>query len=707
MAAVSVTSGSHARRLSDAIETTAGHALDGTVERVFPGGVPRPDTAGGRSWPRGPEAIRAGQPGKGAGQAGLSADNWGTDMRRTGRPQGGPKGATRAADALAGFLGELTAELTVRELAQRYGGGKTMWSEYRSGARIIPLGRLNSVVRDRVRDGRGRQTLLQRAHRLHEAALVAEAESGPGLKLDEALRRAEADLAEAEGLVRSLLSLVGRLLVDKDDLRAAAPEPEQRPGAPEPADTSAAAPAPDAAQGPEPAADGLVDRALRQLEAVRSLHRGARQILGRARAESRAALPAGSTASVPAGTDLVLALARTADALADTGYEVECLWREHRAAEDPPLQGVVLERTDRPSAVQVIAQPALPPLPYDISPPAPVPVHAAGKLVVAAPRGGPVRSSLAVTAVLAVFTVLAVAVSAATAVVVVQRERPPAPAPASREVQPYLLQYQPPSGDTGRSATPVTAPPASPSSVAPPPPTGTRPAAATAPARGGGFVAPPSPPAAATPATSDPKPAPTSTPEAPDAPNGLFRLANAGSHLCLAVPAGSPTAADGMIQTGCGDNPEQQWHLTRESAGPPARHLFHPQPVQRPVPLRPGSQGRQRRRRHPLSVRRSAGPFPRPVLDAALPQRLPGLAAGQRQQRQVRRLPGGFAGQRAGAPAGLPRRPLAHVADLTEAGTSLRTGVDRYGAVSISTYGRPLRPYVDDQPVSGTASTLS
>ncbi|MFI1100786.1 RICIN domain-containing protein [Streptomyces melanogenes] len=473
---------------------------------------------------------------------------------------------------MAGFLGDLTAELTVRELAQRYGGGKTMWSDYRSGARIIPLGRLNSVVRDRVRDGRGRQALLQRAHRLHEAALVAEAEAGPGLKLDEALRRAEADLAEAEGLVRSLLSLVGRLLGDKENLGAAAPEPERRRGAPEPADTSAPASAPDAEEGSEPTADGLVDRALRQLEAVRTLRRGARQILGQARAESRAALPAGSTASVTAGTGLALALARTADALADTGHEVECLWREHRAAEGPPLQGVVLERTDRPSAAPVIAQTALPPLPYDISPPASVPAGAAGQLIVATPRGGRVRSSLALTAVLAVFTVLAVAVSAATAVVVVERERPAAAAPASREVQPYLLQYQSPSGDTGPSAPPVTTPPGSPSTVAPPPPTATRLAATTAPAQGGGFVAPPPPPAAATSASTGPKPTPTSTstPEAPDAPNGLFRLANAGSHLCLAVPAGTPTPADGMIQTGCGDNPAQQWHLTRETSGPPA-----------------------------------------------------------------------------------------------------------------------------------------
>ncbi|MBD0744193.1 RICIN domain-containing protein [Streptomyces sp. CBMA152] len=475
---------------------------------------------------------------------------------------------------MAGFLGDLTAELTVRELAQRYGGGKTMWSDYRSGARIIPLGRLNSVVRDRVRDGRGRETLLQRAHRLHEAALVAEAESGPGLKPDEALQRAEADLAEAEGLVRSLLSLVGRLLDDQDGSRATAPERERRPGAPEPADYSPPAPAPDAAQGPEPVADGLMDRALRQLEAVRSLHCGARQILGRARAESRGALPAGSTASVTAGTDLVLALARTADALAGTGHEVECLWREHRAADGRPLQGVVLERTDRPSALRVIAQTALPPLPYDTSPPVPVPVPVtagtAGQLVVAAPHHRPVRSSLAMTAVLAVFTVLAVAVSAATAVVVVERERPAGPASVSREVQPYLVQVQPPSGATAQATTPVTTPPASPSSIPAPPRAATPTPVTTPPAQGGGLVKRPSPPPVAAPAPTDTKPLPTSTPQVPDAPDGLFRLANAGSHLCLATPAGSPAPAAGMIQTGCGESPEQQWHLTRESSGPSA-----------------------------------------------------------------------------------------------------------------------------------------
>ncbi|MFD9796712.1 RICIN domain-containing protein [Streptomyces sp. NPDC059070] len=491
-------------------------------------------------------------------------------MGRTGRPQGTPKGATRAADALAGFLGDLTAELTVRELAQRYGGGKTMWSDYRSGARIIPLGRLNSVVRDRVRDGRGRQTLLQRAHRLHEAALVAEAEAGPGVKLDEALRRAEADLAEAEGLVRSLLVLVSTLLGSTDASRAAdASEPGTASGTADQAPGPAAAP--DGAPDPE-AADGLVDRALRQLEAVRSLHGGARKVLGRARAESRAALPAGSAGSAAAGTELVLALARTADGLAHLGDEVERLWLEHREDAELPLQGVVLERTDRPSTARVIAQTPLPPLPYALTQPSPVLPGAAGQIVIAAPPGRPVRSSLVLTAVLAVCTVLAIAVSAVTAVVVVQRQGPatPPPAPLAQGGRPHLVQYQPPSPRASLTPTPAAAPPTGPSSPPATPPSGPPPTAAPTPARGGGFVAPPLPATTPKPTPSDGKPAPTGGPDVPDAPNGLFRLSNAGSHLCLSVPAGSQTPADGMIQAGCGAGPEQQWHLTREAAGPPA-----------------------------------------------------------------------------------------------------------------------------------------
>ncbi|MEJ8645380.1 hypothetical protein WKI68_37535 [Streptomyces sp. MS1.HAVA.3] len=54
-------------------------------------------------------------------------------MVKAGRPQGDPKGTTEAANALAGFLRELTDGMSLRDLAERYEGGKTLWGEYRSG----------------------------------------------------------------------------------------------------------------------------------------------------------------------------------------------------------------------------------------------------------------------------------------------------------------------------------------------------------------------------------------------------------------------------------------------------------------------------------------------------------------------------------------------------------------------------------------------
>ncbi|MFD8380719.1 hypothetical protein ACFV2X_19575 [Streptomyces sp. NPDC059679] len=59
-------------------------------------------------------------------------------MGRAGRPQGPSKGSAEEANALAGFLRELTAGMTVRELAERYRTSKTIWGEYRSGAKMIP-----------------------------------------------------------------------------------------------------------------------------------------------------------------------------------------------------------------------------------------------------------------------------------------------------------------------------------------------------------------------------------------------------------------------------------------------------------------------------------------------------------------------------------------------------------------------------------------
>ncbi|MER7956929.1 hypothetical protein [Streptomyces sp. NPDC096030] len=132
-------------------------------------------------------------------------------MARGGRPQGAPRGATDAANALAQFLRELTDGMGVREMAERYEGGKTLWGEYRSGARIIPLGRLNAVVRDRVRDARGREAMLAKARRLYEKVLTAEEEQRPSPGLDVALRQAEQDIDQMGRLITVLLARIDTL----------------------------------------------------------------------------------------------------------------------------------------------------------------------------------------------------------------------------------------------------------------------------------------------------------------------------------------------------------------------------------------------------------------------------------------------------------------------------------------------------------------
>ncbi|WP_037890276.1 RICIN domain-containing protein [Streptomyces sp. NRRL S-87] len=163
-------------------------------------------------------------------------------MARTGRPQGAMKGATSAANELAAFLLEMTDGLTVRELAGRYGGGRTLWSEYRSGARIVPFGRLGTVIRDRVRDARGRDTVLERARRLHDAALAAEAASAPEPSVDAALRQAEADLAESARLVKTLLAVITVLHDRTGAGQPAGPVPDgEVPVAPNAPDGGAAA----------------------------------------------------------------------------------------------------------------------------------------------------------------------------------------------------------------------------------------------------------------------------------------------------------------------------------------------------------------------------------------------------------------------------------------------------------------------------------
>ncbi|MGW6704033.1 ricin-type beta-trefoil lectin domain protein [Streptomyces sp. NPDC054956] len=101
-------------------------------------------------------------------------------MSRPGRPPGPLKGRTDEANALAQFLRDLTAEYTVSQLEQRYEGSRSVWSEYRSGQKIIPLSRLKRVVEDRfARDARTREQKLQEARGLYTAATAAAAAVPP------------------------------------------------------------------------------------------------------------------------------------------------------------------------------------------------------------------------------------------------------------------------------------------------------------------------------------------------------------------------------------------------------------------------------------------------------------------------------------------------------------------------------------------------
>ncbi|WP_405787240.1 RICIN domain-containing protein [Streptomyces sp. NBC_00029] len=118
---------------------------------------------------------------------------------------------TEAANTLAVFLRELTDGLSLRELAERYEGGKTLWGEYRSGAQIVPLSRLNTVVKDRVRDARGREVMLAKARQLHGHAMTAQSEAQPDLAVGEALRQAEQDIADMTRLIKVLVARIDAL----------------------------------------------------------------------------------------------------------------------------------------------------------------------------------------------------------------------------------------------------------------------------------------------------------------------------------------------------------------------------------------------------------------------------------------------------------------------------------------------------------------
>ncbi|MFE2164248.1 hypothetical protein ACFXB3_04150 [Streptomyces sp. NPDC059447] len=313
--------------------------------------------------------------------------------------------------------------MTVRELAQRFGGGKTAWSEYRSGARVIPLGRLGLVIKECVRDPRGRQESLARARRLHDQALTAkaEAEASPEPGLEDALRRAQEDLASSGRLVEGLLALMTMLQEQAKAERPDKTEPSETgtgtskgTGAPAGADPEYAPSA-----GPRIRLDEVLD----QLVAARAVEESARQAVADVRAQCDGAhrlpwLPVPATGTetgdgvlrtgddVPRATAVDLALstelARVHHLVAQQREDAHWLWQRARGgrAYSDVVEGVVLERLDTLPAV------------YSPVPPGPQGHRPAG-------RFSPGRASLAV---LAVSLVLALGAGAALLGVVLGRQ---------------------------------------------------------------------------------------------------------------------------------------------------------------------------------------------------------------------------------------------------------------------------------------------
>ncbi|MEU4864193.1 hypothetical protein AB0G34_32815, partial [Kitasatospora aureofaciens] len=97
-------------------------------------------------------------------------------MGRAGRGQGPLRGRTEQANTLARYVRDLTADRTGDELHAQYGGVKSVWSEYRSGAKIIPWERLEELIKDRFPHAPERETELQTARRRRNAALRAQTE---------------------------------------------------------------------------------------------------------------------------------------------------------------------------------------------------------------------------------------------------------------------------------------------------------------------------------------------------------------------------------------------------------------------------------------------------------------------------------------------------------------------------------------------------
>lgn len=170
-------------------------------------------------------------------------------MTKLGRPVQ-PVSDTEETDRLARFLRRLTEGLTLRQLEEHFPAArKSLWGEYRRGAKDVPLELLTQVIKARVpaplqerrlqeakvlcqqaasaRAGRGRlvptPARSAEAEAVHAYKELATAREGQ-LKAEQALRRSNDLVHVLLMLVGSLRSRVEELTIERDALAQQQPE---------------------------------------------------------------------------------------------------------------------------------------------------------------------------------------------------------------------------------------------------------------------------------------------------------------------------------------------------------------------------------------------------------------------------------------------------------------------------------------------------
>ncbi|MDQ1024704.1 outer membrane protein assembly factor BamB [Streptomyces umbrinus] len=142
-------------------------------------------------------------------------------MSRSGQPPKPLDGDTPQANELAAWLRKLTYPLTVRQLEERFTFGRSQWSEFRRGRKLIPSYLLEELVNDLVREPRLRETTRAEGRRrlaaaeqaaMGKAQLPPPKDRGPALELHIRLDDARKGQLQAQETVMFMSQLIFRLL---------------------------------------------------------------------------------------------------------------------------------------------------------------------------------------------------------------------------------------------------------------------------------------------------------------------------------------------------------------------------------------------------------------------------------------------------------------------------------------------------------------